>query len=280
MLTKLQDRLKPKDWKGEEFRYKQIKLDGHRLTLIKYDNKLEAYGRTVKPEFEFSIKYPDIAKYDWWEAFQQIPNNSMVDGEIYLIGGTSSDVVHHLVEQTGQLYFSSFAVPWWNGYDKRNGSLEAIDTLLKSETGETLTSYYQYMPELDTRERMLDDAKMLYIEGWVLKQENYCDWYKLKPTKTIDVVVTGFQDGRGKYLGGVGAIIGHCYIDGEWTNICKCSGMNDETRWAIDEDKDLGRVFEVMYDCVGAKGKLRFPRFVRWRDDKPREECIYRGVDL
>ena len=280
MLEKLQDRLKPKDWKGEDFRYKQIKLDGHRFTFIKTDGKLEAYGRTVEPDKEFSVKYPDIVEYDFWKTFQQMPDNSMVDGEIYLLGGTSSDITHHLVEQTGQLLFSAFAVPWWENINYFKESLWFAGSLLGRNLSEKLTPFYLYKPDLDTRAQMLDDASMLCIEGWVLKQENYCDWYKLKPTKTLDVVATDFQDGRGKYLGGVGALIGHCYIDGQWTNICKCSGMTDEIRWAIDEDKDLGRVFEVKYDCVGAKGKLRFPRFVRWRDDKSRAECIYRGVDL
>ena len=280
MLSKLKDRLKPKDWDGEEFRYKQIKLDGHRFTFIKTDGKLEAYGRTVESDKEFSVKYPDIVKYDWWETYQQIPNDSMIDGEIYLLGGTSSDITHHLVEQTGQLLFSPFAVPWYDNYDMRTYTLNAIEALLKKQHNEKLTPWYERKYDLDTREQMLDDAKMLCIEGWVLKSANYLDWYKLKPTKTLDCIVTGFQDGRGKFLGGVGAIKGSCILDGELVEICKCSGMDDETRWNIDEDKDMYRVFEVKYDCVGAKGKLRFPRFVRWRDDKPRDECFYKRSEL
>jgi len=280
MLEKLNQRIKPKDWSDEPFCYKQTKLDGHRLTLIKTDDKLEGYGRTVKPDFEISVKYPHIVDYDWWKTYQQMPNNSMVDGEVYVIGKTSSDVSNQITVPGGSLEYSAFAVPWWNSYDKRDGSLEAIDALLKSETGERLTPFYRQIPELDTREHMLADAKMLCIEGWVLKQANYLDWYKLKPTRTLDVFVTGFIDGKGKFLGGIGALTGSCILDGVLTDICNCSGMDDETRWNIDEDKDMWRVFEVEYDCVGAKGKLRFPRFIRWRDDKPRDECFYKRSKL
>jgi len=273
MLTKLRSRLKPADWKDEDFNYKQVKLDGHRLTLVKYDGKFEAYGRTVEPEFEFSVKYSDIVNYDWWKIFQQMPDQSMVDGELWLLGGTSSDIVHHLVEKTGQLQFSPFAVPYWDQRDIRHVRLDYVEKILANNIGIALTPWYNYKPELDTREQMLADAEMLCIEGWVLKRANYLDWWKLKPVKTLDVVVTGFQDGRGKYLGGVGALVCSVYINGKLTPIAKVSGMDDDTRWSIDEDKDLGRVCEVKYDCIGAKGKLRFPRFVRWRDDKPAEEC-------
>ncbi len=215
MINRLQERLKPKDWQNEEFRYKQRKLDGHRLTFIKTStepNRLQGYGRTVKPDFEISTKYPSVVEYDWWKICQQMPDDSMVDGELWLPGGTSSDVVHHLVEKTGELLFSPFAVPWWNGYDKTTASLEAIDALLTCELGQKIVSFYKFIPELDTREQMLDDAEALGIEGWVLKEANYINWWKLKPTKTIDVVVTGFKDGQGKFLGGTGSLIGSCFI--------------------------------------------------------------------
>ncbi len=57
-------------------------------------------------------------------------------------------------------------------------------------------------------------------------------------------------------------------------------GYNTAKLLPVDEDKDLGRVFEVEYDRVAAKGKLRFPRFVCWRPDKPKEECRYKRSEL
>ena len=38
-------------------------------------------------------------------------------------------------------------------------------------------------------------------------------------------------------------------------------------------DTLLGKVCEIAYDSVAAGGKLRFPRFIRWRDDKNERDC-------
>ena len=49
-------------------------------------------------------------------------------------------------------------------------------------------------------------------------------------------------------------------------------GFSDaDRRWT--EAEVMGRVCEVRYDCVMARGRLRFPRFIQWRDDKPSNEC-------
>jgi len=90
----------------------------------------------------------------------------------------------------------------------------------------------------------------------------------MKHRKTIDLVVQGFQPGRGKYAGMVGSLL--CGI-GE-IEIARVGGMNDAARVAITE-ADLGRVVEVEYERVASQGRLRHPRFLRWRDDKLPEHC-------
>ena len=52
--------------------------------------------------------------------------------------------------------------------------------------------------------------------------------------------------------------------------------MSDRIRWDIDEDKDIGRIVEVEYQRVTRLGKLRHPRFKRWRDDKNHANKIQR----
>ena len=51
--------------------------------------------------------------------------------------------------------------------------------------------------------------------------------------------------------------------------------MSDAIRLDVSEDRGayLGKVIEVRYQYIGDKGRLRHPNFVRWRDDKPPDEC-------
>src|SRR5690606_14492263 len=115
-------------------------------------------------------------------------------------------------------------------------------------------------------------------EGVVLKDANLFNWYKWKPVKTIDVVITDFTEGDGKYLGYIGSLKVSVYDErGSLIEIANVSGMTDLER---DEITDLatnggllGRVCEVKYQYVGSGGRLRHPRFKCWREDKPAGEC-------
>lgn len=112
-------------------------------------------------------------------------------------------------------------------------------------------------------------AKARQYEGWVLKDGNYENWLKLKPVNEIDLVVTDIWPGKGKYEGFAGSL--ECSTT-EGHILCNCSGMTDDVREQLSTD-DIGRVVEVQYDRLGAKGRLRFPQFARWRDDKTPDDC-------
>jgi ATP-dependent DNA ligase len=107
------------------------------------------------------------------------------------------------------------------------------------------------------------------IEGYVFKNGNILDYAKWKPVRTIDLIVSGTTKGQGKYKGMVGALRA-CTTEG--FEVAKVSGMDDATRASIDNGT-FGRIIEVAYQGVGAKGRLRHPRFIRWREDKLSDGC-------
>lgn len=270
-------RIKPKLWKDEPVRYKQVKMNGHRCTVVKNSSgEMIAFGRNNRM---LNKDFPHIEKYEWWNQLQHIPNESVVDGEIYVPGGTSSDVTNQITIPDGKLHFSPFAVPLWSQSVLTQETLGVASNELWSCTGLNFAKYAVLSGEY-SRESLLKEAEDLKIEGWVLKWANNEGWYKLKPIREMDVFVTGFTEGRGKFLGAVGALKVSCYLEGELFEIAKVSGMDDLIRWEIDEDCDLNRVCEVRYQDIGSKGRLIHPRFVCWRDDKTPEECRYERDDL
>lgn len=98
---------------------------------------------------------------------------------------------------------------------------------------------------------------------------------KYKKVKTMDLRITGWNNGKGKYEGAIGSFI--CETD-DHKIVVNVAGMNDDIRWSNPIDW-MGKIIEVAYfDQSKGKNKdsssLRFPRFKRLRNDK-NETSIY-----
>jgi len=275
--------LKVKNWKGERCAYKQYKYNGHRFRIFKqFDGTMIAFERTIRPDREITLLRPHIKDYGWWKCLELcMPKHSSIDGEIYVLRGNAGDAAHALAEGLGTLQYMPFAVPWWAGKDLSElDVLSARDILMHSTD-----RFISFAPTFkllvtDNEEQLLRDAIDLDIEGWVLKHCNYKWWYKVKPTKEIDCIVTGFTDGDGKFIGLVGSLKVSAFINGELRELAFAGGFDDNTRIEINEVNDLGRVCEIEYQSIGNGGRLIHPRFIRWRDDKPADDCQYASENL
>jgi DNA ligase-1 len=96
-------------------------------------------------------------------------------------------------------------------------------------------------------------------------------WMKWKPTITVDLNITGVEEGTGRNLGRLGALICEGVDNGRDIRVNVGSGLRDSDRdefWGNRTDL-LGRVVEVEADAVTQNQdgtySLRFPRFVRFR---------------
>ena len=276
----IHERLKPKNWRGQPVAVKQRKYNGHRFTMYKQDDgRLVGFERNMNPDREIMILRPDIVKYDWWKLLvQNLPKMSSIDGELYVPDGNAGDATTAIAKCSDNLEFMAFALPWYNCKEIFHIPVAEARTVVLNMGlcfARTLPIY-----PTDTLEQLISDAVNLGYEGWVLKQANYQGWFKVKPQKEVDCIVTGFKDGDGKYLGLVGSLKVSVWMDGKLTEIANVSGMSDDIRWGIDEKKDLGRVIEVKYQEVGNKNRLIHAHFVRWRPDKSAEECVYDWSDI
>jgi DNA ligase-1 len=96
-------------------------------------------------------------------------------------------------------------------------------------------------------------------------------WMKWKPTITVDLTVVDMEEGTGKNLGRLGAMVCEGLDNGRQIRVNVGSGLSDSDRdqYWMARDKVMGQVVEVQADAVTQNQdgtySLRFPRFVRFR---------------
>lgn len=89
---------------------------------------------------------------------------------------------------------------------------------------------------------------------------------KLKPFKDVDGVVVGCYEGKNRHVGRLGGL--NVSVDGVVTDVG--GGFSDAQREEFWRERDtlVGKVAEVQYQEMTKDGALRFPVFIRWREDK------------
>lgn len=149
-------------------------------------------------------------------------------------------------------------------------------------------------------------------EGIILKKKDSIyamgkkpmwQWVKVKEKDTADLFITGYDAPThlygGKdfdnwpywgehngasvpvtkfhYLGWIGAIELSAYVNGKITKICTVSGMTEDIRKQISDNRDafLGRVVKVSFMEKTEAGYPRHPRFEGFHEGKLSTECSW-----
>lgn len=278
--------MKPKPFDRERHyipQYAHAKLDGIRIKV----QREQLYRGEGELQFITSNGIdiePQLREQDWFRGlcndFPQGECNLILDCEL-----TSQHGFEYVKTALAEGYeldlrpFATTALPV-------DAPLDDVQLWCMNTLGLSVPLYFDRVnydgddPEFDHTD---DDMWLDYLshhaqqagyEGWVFKDGNYLNWLKMKPVMTVDLIVVGAKDGNNANLGLLGSLE---LATTEGFIVCNCSGMTADERVDLTNlwtrKQLMGRIVEVAYDRVSSRGRLRFPRFKRMRDDKNRNEC-------
>ena len=170
------------------------------------------------------------------------------------------------------------------GQSRRSKLLNSFKTLFES-TGcvavipQVEVDLNSYVGELQFKQ-FNKDAIEQGFEGIMIKDpeaiyecKRSVSWLKQKPFIEVSLTVTAVEEGTGKNLGRLGALVCEGIDDGKRIVVNVGSGITDEQRddfWA-SKDAMVGQVVEIRADAATRNQdsedvySLRFPRFLRFR---------------
>jgi len=181
---------------------------------------------------------------------------------------------------------TDFINGYWNAkLSKRLLVLEKIRSVIENLTSVKLLSHIKV--DLDTAsgreqlDRYANDCVAQGFEGIMIKNldapyecKRNTFWLKWKPTITVDLKVIDIEEGTGRNIDRMGALVCSGTDQDKQISVNVGSGFSDEQRhdfW-INRNFVIGQTAEILADAVTRNQdgtySLRFPRFFRFREDK------------
>ena len=258
----------------------EVKADGHRFLIARDRGRIVASRkrpRQMNLETMLIEQHAHIVG-----GMRLVPDQSVVEGEVIVRGGEASDVMTALqtpCTNACPLHFIAWAMPFIAGENRTGDDIHEVRNRLDDHGFFVARNVIHEVPVDDGIVKISDLRALqsrLDVEGFVLKSSHYRagSWIKYRPSYPVDVVILGVKPGTSKYEGLIGSFDFGIWDGnrGDFVKVGNCSGMSDDIR-RMPVELVIGRVIELKHDGVMSKGGLRFPQFVRFRDDKDPREC-------
>lgn len=229
------------------------------------------------------------------------------------IMGSDDDKALVKQQENGKVFAVLFDVLWFNGEDLRNEPFWRRRAILSDWYLNNCFSPHVALSIVakneDEKRELLDNVFVQGGEGGMLKyvegtytdttipKRRSADLLKIKPFVEEDVIIYGFEMGKGEYNQHKYGAINFCQIvrdedltpemqknivdtaeDYVLVHMGSCSGITDEQEeeFRTDPEKFIGMTMEVKYQSRWPDtGLMRHPNFMRLRSDKPAEDCIF-----
>ena len=270
----------------------EVKLDGVRVITIVYpDGRVDQFSRNGKE----LVNFPHVkAQFEAVAAEGGISQPTVFDGEI--MSGSFQDLMKQIHRkssaQANDAVLNLFDIipleDFETGVCARSQTERSMLLKVWHGTWEdkipNITVVAQETVDLDTEagQQRYKEINALAIEGGYegimlkdadagYKCKRSVAWLKLKPFIEVSLEVIDVEEGTGKNIGRLGAIVCQGVDDGKTIQVNVGSGFSDSDRdiyWA-SRDSLLGQIVEVRADAVTQNQdgtySLRFPRFLRFR---------------
>jgi DNA ligase-1 len=267
------------------------------LTIVCYSRNGKVFENFGHIEEQISNNFTKMVRAcNGVDQGRSLIDGFVLDGEV--IGNTFQELMRQARRKTDAqaddsvlnifdiIPLQDFRRGHWNAQlRKRIALLDAMRPVVDTMTNVELLPHI--MVDLDTAagkdqlERYAKDNVNAGFEGIMIKEleapyicKRSTDWMKWKPTLTVDLEVVGVEEGTGRNLGRLGALVCHGVDDGKEITVNVGSGFSDTDRddYWLNRNLVIGRTAEVLCDVITQNQdgtySLRFPRFVRFRDDK------------
>lgn len=277
------------------------KYDGWRMiAIINEEGHVTLWSRTGKP---YRMQTPEPIL----EELAQFPAGTILDGEMVdhtdnknctavtnVFGKSKAapiqmeqDRIHYIVFDCIELGGESIAdlslegrrfqvggylAPEMTGAIMLGGTPPSFSRIALTAQAPAEDEFHSLFLELGYEGAMVKDLDSTYAFG-----KRGHGWFKLKATVDIDVVITEIMlDGKGQHEGKAGRFVVAQLCEGEFMERAKVNPYDDAMRNAMTADPEsfVGRVCTIKHYGV-LKDGLRHPTFVKWREDKPPEECHF-----
>jgi DNA ligase-1 len=272
----------------------EVKLDGVRvITIVRTDGRVDMFSRNGKALDNF----PHIAEQISAVIKQKGSDNNIdvvLDGEI--MSSSFQDLMKQVHRkdnvEAGDAVLNLFDVIPLADFEK--GIYDKDQTTRSQMIKFWVDSYQDLIPnvtyvanelvDLDTdagKKRFKEINQMAIdggYEGIMIKDplagyecKRSVAWLKLKPFIEVSLTVTAVEEGTGRNVGKLGALVCEGRDDGRDISVNVGSGFTDSNRdeyWLSREDV-VGKVVEVRADAITQNQdgtySLRFPRFLTFR---------------